>query len=162
MRKIATLKIFPGETSATLEGLSSRECGAVKRQTIRATIRRIDEAAPWWSNQSGGTVSTCREPRLITRGPKIELSIPDIKPPNQSHVYYPRDRPSRAIRPPPSQKLLLHPAGSIHPPSPHPRIYFRSTASPLATFSEFQATHDRYGPSNLASDPRREASSLSF
>lgn len=53
-----------------------------------------------------------------TRGPKIELSIPDIKPPNQSHVYYPRDRPSRAIHTLPLENFSIRLDQFILPPLP--------------------------------------------
>lgn len=72
-------------------------------------------------------------------GPKIELSIPDIKPPNQSHVFY--SRSTSSSYPNPFKNF------SIPPYSSHRESTFAPFHRLLVTFSEFQATHDRHGRS---------------
>lgn len=72
-------------------------------------------------------------------GPKIELSIPDIKPPNQSHVFYSRSTSSSYPN--------LFKNFSIPPYSSHRESTFAPFHRLLVTFSEFQATHDRHGRS---------------
>lgn len=72
-------------------------------------------------------------------GPKIELSIPDIKPPNQSHVFY--SWSTSSSYPNPFKNF------SIPPYSSHRESTFAPFHHLLVTFSEFQATHDRHGRS---------------